>query len=549
MRRIVRRPWRTIIVSVIALLGAAAGHAQERRDALEALERERTQQIRDAQLCSTPQGFGAGAVAWQAPVAGETPCFPIRHVEWLAAPARFQAVLSDLGAFTEACLGVQGLERLRRNLEARLAALGYVTSSVGLPAQNLADGTLRLQLHLGRIARIEKRGPAAAISGNALAVHAGEVLDLRDVEQSLENLSRLPSQAAQVQIEAAESADESVLVLAAAGGRRWRIGVGADNAGTRDFGRWQASAQLVLDAPLGLSDQLSAYIAGPAHGGGRRYQRTGIASYSIPWGRHLFSLSGSRSEHARPIPGLSTDFSEHGHDSSLQAKWQWTAWRSANARWAVWLGATQRRTRNFIDDVELLLQRRNLRSNDWGLNGWWRQALGEFQLDYERAVGIRQPLGDDFAIAPPPLTHTARAQLSWQHDAGRWRHEVRLAWAGVRDPASGADLQALGSRWTVRGFDAQGLLSGTEQLTLKQDWRGPGVAWRAGWACQPYAALDLGRIAGSPLAGRTLAGAAAGLRIQAGGLSGDLALAAPLHKPQGFDAASAVLYASFNATY
>lgn len=545
--------WWRVVMGMACVMGVAASQAQDRKDALEALERERTQQIREAQSRTAPQWSGLKRTPWLEPVAGESPCFPIRRVEWqpmpAPVPARLDAVLADLGAYTDGCLGADGIERLRRNLEARLVGLGYVTSSLSLPAQNLRDGTLRFQLHLGRVARIDQRGPAQAISRNALAVRPGDVLNLRDVEQSLDNLARLPSQAAQVQIEAADTTDESVLALAAPARRRWRLSVGADNSGSEDFGRLQGSVNFVLDAPLGLSDQLSAYVAGSLQGGSERYQRTGIVSYSIPWGYHLLTVSGTRSEHTRPIQGLSTTFSENGHDASWQARWQWTAWRSASARVAVWAGATDRRSRNQIDDVELVLQRRNVRSSDWGFNGWWRRDIGEFQLDYEQAVSTRRSLGSDVALDPPPLARTARAQLGWQRDWGDWRHDLRLAWAGVHDPASGADFQALGSRWTVRGFDARSLLSGKEQLSLKQDLRGPGFEWRKGIAVQPYAALDIGRIAGGAPGGRTLAGAAAGVRFQSGGLSGDLAAAAPLHKPQGFDAASAVVYASLNFSY
>ncbi|MFG6440232.1 ShlB/FhaC/HecB family hemolysin secretion/activation protein [Roseateles sp. LKC17W] len=162
-------------------------------------------------------------------------------------------------------------------------------------------------------------------------MHAGEVLNLRDIEQSLENLARLSSQAAQMQIEAAEAADESVLVMAAPGGRRWRLSVGADNAGTREFGRLQGSLSFVLDAPLGLADQLTAYVSSNLQGGGGPMQRTGMLGYTLPWGYHLFSLNGTRSEHSRPIQGLSTTFSENGHDAGWQARWQWTAFRSAGA--------------------------------------------------------------------------------------------------------------------------------------------------------------------------------------------------------------------------
>ncbi|MFG6440231.1 POTRA domain-containing protein [Roseateles sp. LKC17W] len=120
-------------------LALSAGHAQDRREQLEALERERTQQIREAQSRQAPQWSGARQAPWLEPVRAESPCFPIQRVQWLApsaAPAALDVVLTDLGAFTDACLGADSIDRLRRNLEARLVALGYVTSSLSLPAQN-----------------------------------------------------------------------------------------------------------------------------------------------------------------------------------------------------------------------------------------------------------------------------------------------------------------------------------------------------------------------------------------------------------------------------
>ncbi len=507
------------------------------------------QLLRDAQARSTPQWAGAAAVPWLEPVTHESPCFAIERVEVLDAPLKLAALAEDIGQFAGACLGPKSIEALRRNLDARLAALGYVTSSLSLPAQNLSDGVLRLQLHLGRVARLERRGGALGVARNALALRPGEVLNLRDIEQTLENLARLPSQAAQFQIEPADTPEASVLVMAAPEQRRWRVSAGLDNSGARDFGRWQATAQLVLDAPLGLSDQLTANATRNVQdAGGEKRQRSTALSYSLPWGYHLFSVSGSRSEHARPIQGLSTRFSENGHDSSVQARWQWTAWRGANARWAVWAGATERRTRNFVDDVELVLQRRHARTQDWGLNGWLRTAAGEFSLEWENSRSVRLPLATDFAQEPPALARTGRAQLSWQRELGGLPYSARLAWAGVHEPASGADLQNLGSRWSVRGFDAQGFLTGQEQLTLKQDLRWPGFEWRS-LALQPYAGADLGRVSAAPSSGRELAGAVAGLRFQRGHASGDFALAAPVHKPQGFQAASAVIYASFNFNY
>ena len=162
-------------------------------------------------------------------------------------------------------------------------------------------------------------------------------------------------------------------------------------------------------------------------------------------------------------------------------------------------------------------------------------------------------------LDPPPLASTRRVQLAWQQPVAQSLHyETRLAWAAVHDPASGADLQTLGSRQSVRGFDAQDFLTGQQQITWRQDlrWDWFSSALLAGLQLQPYLGLDCGRIAAvappaapGVRAGRVLAGGVAGLRWRAPGLSGDLALAVPLHKPDDFVASPAVIYASLNLNY
>ena len=116
--------------------------AQERQaalDVLDVLERERTQALRDAQARTVPQWSGAAARAWLPPVADESPCFAVQRLEWrVAPPPGFADLLNEFGDFTQACLGPLSLDALRRNLDARLLALGYATSSVDFLAAELA---------------------------------------------------------------------------------------------------------------------------------------------------------------------------------------------------------------------------------------------------------------------------------------------------------------------------------------------------------------------------------------------------------------------------
>jgi len=557
--------WRRAFLCLLAFGIAGVAVAQDRRDALQALEHERALSWRQEQLTSQPLLGASGAAPWIAPLKGETPCFMIRQVQLVGAAEadldRFAWLADDLGAFEQACLGSASIDILRRNLDSRLMARGYVTSSVTIPEQNLAQGTLQLRLHPGRLGAIDYLlGPGAtrAPSRNALALVPGAPLNLRDIEQTLENLARLPSQAAQFQIAPGAGADQSLLQMAIGGGKRWRVGAGLDNAAARDFGQWQFSANAALDAPLALSDQLAVSLTRTVRNqDGTRHLASAMLNYSVPYRYHLFSVTGSRSTHARPVQGASTRFSEHGFDSNWQARWQWTPWRSAAARWSVWNAVSQRQARTYLEDVELVLQRRSTRQLEWGSTLWMRVARGgELRIDYDAARGKRVGLDPELGPDAPPLPRTAHLQLDWLHGFGAnaagqgWQYEARLSWQSVHQPASGADLPILGSRWTVRGFDARNFLSGQEMTLLHQDLRAP---WRtvAGVQAQLFAGLDHGRIgaAGTQPGGTVLTGAALGLRAAGPHYGAEITLAHPLRQPHDFATDGWVAYLNFNFNY
>ena len=76
-----------------------------------------------------------------------------------------------------------------------LIAQGFVTTRVLARTQDLSQGTLVLTLIPGRVRalRISADSDARAMISNAFPIRPGDVLNLRDVEQGLENLKRLPT--------------------------------------------------------------------------------------------------------------------------------------------------------------------------------------------------------------------------------------------------------------------------------------------------------------------------------------------------------------------
>ena len=117
-----------------------------------------------------------------------------------------------------------------------------------------------------------------------------------------------------------------------------------------------------------------------------------------------------------------------------------------------------------------------------------------------------------------------------------------------KTPLTQQDKLAIGSRYTVRGFDGETTLSAERGWYWRND-----LSWQYRPNHQLYAGLDTGRVSGPSaeyLLGRSLSGAALGVRGQskAGGtLSYDLFAAKPLHKPDRFQTAKTTF--GFNLNY
>src|SRR5690606_1660412 len=114
----------------------------------------------------------------------------------------------------------------------------------------LSKGVLSLMLVPGRIAAIrltpESAVPllgAGALLGAAIPAAPGDLLNLRAIEQGLENLKRAPTAEADVQVDPSGAPGagpgESDLVVSYVQPRQWRLALSLDDSGTRATGRTQ----------------------------------------------------------------------------------------------------------------------------------------------------------------------------------------------------------------------------------------------------------------------------------------------------------------------
>ncbi|MBB5020095.1 hemolysin activation/secretion protein [Chitinivorax tropicus] len=531
LKRLIQRGLSAVLAG---LCGIGATHGALAADDLAAQEEIRRRQAEEAQsrqaVLEQPQVNLSPEVPpdESAPWVAEQPCFTLSTIElaglpvegWLKAEP-FAWLQQDLQRHVGRCVGEQGLQRVVREASNALIAKGYTTTRAGLVAQDLSKGTLRLQLLVGRVREIRLAESAPIHLASAFPISSGDILNLRDIEQGLEQIRSLASQDVEIDIVPAETAGFSDLVIKARVGRRWRAGLTLDNSGSRATGLRQVSGSLSLDAPLGLNDALTLSLNQDAERDGLvRGSRGHSLSYALPWGYWVLSVSANRYRYHQRVEGSNQAFQSWGRSAGEELKLSRVIWRGQFGKTTVQGKFIRRRSQSFIDDVEIEIQRRDTTTSEWAL--LHRQQLGALQLDVQlserrgrpwwggqRDTGAHQSDTPTFNYTIHALDINANLPFKLAEQNLVWASNLRGQTS--REVLYGADQFSIGGRHTVRGFDGEQTLAGER-----------GWLWRneLSWAVlhsghNLFTAYDVGGvggISGGQLVGRYLAGATLGIR-------------------------------------
>lgn len=557
--------WLGRCVAAVALLigtlcsGSAAG--QTARDTAQSAAEQRRSEERD--MRQRGQALPAPSVIADAPETtpaallpvDESPCFTIHQIDLRGDTAgRFAWVLDALSAPDgldgplRRCLGAAGAGVLVQRAQHAIVARGFVTSRVMVEPQDLAQGRLALTVVPGRIRRVRfadavQRPPAI---GTALPARSGDLLNLRDIEQALENFKRVPGVEVDIQIVPADEPGLSDLVIDWKQGRPVRMQLSVDDSGSRSTGRYQGSATLSLDNPLALNDLLYVGVQGSLGGGdtGARFTRGRSLHYSIPWGSALFAIDVSQHRYLQTVAGAAQDYSYRGTTRSQESTLSYLVHRNATSKTTLHAKAFARQSRNFIDDTEVEVQRR--RVGGWQLGMGHRAFVGagtvDLNLNYRRGTGAFGSLPAPEEAFGEGTSRFALVQASahWQQPfnlgqqpwqfSSQWRAQIH------RTPLSPQERFAIGGRYTVRGFDGESSLSAESGWS----WRNELSTALGESGVSAFAGLDHGQVRGPSaplLLGTRLTGAAVGLRGSVGSTPSvqfEVFAGWPLHKPEGF---------------
>jgi len=503
----------------------------------------------------------------------ETPCFRIDSFV-LDVPATLSEAVRSQGAsalpldrfafarewldhYTGQCVGKAGLDTLTKGLQQVILSRGYITTRVLLPEQDLSTGTLKFALVPGVIGKVRFADPAMRGTWKtAFPTRDGNVLNLRDLEQGLEQMKRVGSQDVSMQIVPTDVPGESDVVLDVKRSKPWTVVASVDNSGTRATGKLQGNLSLGIDNPLGLNDIFNIGVSQDLEFGDRRLGSHGWNGfYTVPWGYWTGTLSAYTNTYYQQIAGVNTTFVSSGNSQTVDFKLARVLMRSQNNVLGVQFRMTKRFGESFIEDADIPQQHRNNTFIEAALTD--RHYFGASQFDgslaYRQGIGGLGATPDYYPDGPTYRFHMALldANLSvpFQIANQPLRYVTTVHGQFTNNTLNYIDDLTIGSRYTVRGFDGETMLAAERGFFWRNELQVP-----IGSTGQSvYAGIDYGHVFGPNaafLAGTQLAGAVIGVRggtsAKVGAFAYDLFAGTPIYKPSGFPTARVTL--GFQAT-
>lgn len=421
------------------------------------------------------------------PVPEDDRCFDIQSINLKGA-----TLISDeqrtvlLEPYLGQCLGANQLNALLKALTQFYIDRGYVTSRAYLPQQDMADGELDVLVVEGRLEGLDQ---SAVASDRELAMafpgRAGEVVDLRQLEQLVDQLNRLPSRPVQLELLPGEQVGGSRVQLQGEPLKPWRVSLNRHNNGESSTGEQQWGAGLDWDSPLGLADQLRLYGGGDAVSDEYRHSANQGLFYSVPYGWWTFSYNYNQSYYRTQGEASGFLFEMDGESKSHQLGAERVLHRDAVSKTAVNVGAAHLRTRNYIENSLLDVSSQRLSEMQLGFNHGRRVGTAFVNLDigWQHGIGAfdAQRHDDPQYGEPDARYHKYSLTLSALQPFQLWGESFSfdslLNAQKSEDVLYSPQRISIGGLASVRGFKEQSLSGDTGGYWRNQlRWRRP-IGW------------------------------------------------------------------------
>ena len=416
---------------------------------------------------------------------------------------------------------------------------GFVTTRAYITPQDLSTGTLGFTVVEGTIEDIRLNDGTAEDKRRlrmAFAAKPGDILNINEIDQGLAQLNRPQSVRATLNLVPGTEAGQTIVQIDEAIVRRpVRYKAGLDNSGSRSTGTTKSTLGVDADNLLSLNETISLSHIGSAD------TNALAGSFTMPVGRYTVEASSSYSDYLSDVDAFTQIF---GRTDSRELKVTRALFKTETGDVKAEFSLAKKSTRRTINDLVLTPQRLTTAraglkysgrlDNGISLSSNLYLAAGTKLLSATRDNGL-----DKTAPRAQFRKIQADGSVTFTQFPGM---TVQTTYAGqlAPHPLYSSEQISAGGQKSVRGFKGNaisgdsGFYAQTDViLPLAEGLMPKGLeSYAAG--VQVYGGLDFGAVRdlanGST---NVVAGGGGGMRMNFGGLSGEIGAGAPLYRKRG----------------
>ncbi|MGC0780701.1 ShlB/FhaC/HecB family hemolysin secretion/activation protein [Pantoea agglomerans] len=394
-----------------------------------------------------------------APASG--PCFEINQISLQQASLITPDTQKRLVApYINQCLSLGRINQLVRAISEWYVQRGYITSRAFLTEQNLSHGTLNITVLEGKLEAIHLQGASARQLNMAFPTRAGRILNLRDIEQGMEQINRLRTTPVQIEIIPSTQPGYSIVNLTSTPEFPLTLGLNMDNSGQRSTGIGQLSGSLVGNDLLGVADRWFVSGGRSSAFSDWRDAQNFQAGVSVPYGYGLLDYSYSWSNYHSRFNANSFDWYSNGDNISNRLSGSWVLFRNGQIKTGLQVGLNHYVGHNWLNETLLQSSSRKLTSLQIGFNHTQKIAGGVATLNPMLSRGMPwfdaesdKGKSDDF---PKAEFRKWSVSSSYQRPVTQkmwWLSSFYAQWSP--DRLYGSERLTIGGENSVRGYKEQ----------------------------------------------------------------------------------------------
>ncbi|MBS5789825.1 ShlB/FhaC/HecB family hemolysin secretion/activation protein [Fusobacterium sp.] len=435
-----------------------------------------------------------------------------------------------------------------KELENLYLEKGYITTRVKIDIENsnFKAGKIQCIVIEGYIENIVMNGES-----NNSKIFASfptkekEVLNIKDLDQGIDNLNSISANNAKLDILAGENLGGSIIDIKNETSKKISAAVNYNNLGQKSTGEERIKLALTIEDFLGINDSFTGSYQRKL-GRNKKYNDNENFSfyYRIPFKYWEFSIIKDQSEYKNTITGLGQSYKSTGISKNMNYSLRRIIHRNEVGKTTLGLTLTNKETKNYIDDEKLILSSRKLSVLKLDIGYQRRLFNGMFFGEIAYYEGLKRfgAERDDWeykdSTSPKAQFQKYTMDINWYKPfkINNQNFSYRFSFSGQYsdDILYSSEKMSIGDDTTVRGFKENSIM-GDKGIYIRNE-----LAYNYNFL-EPFIAYDIGRVKDVTKDeyyekyGTELSGASIGVRVYFKYFTASITYSKPLTAPRYID--------------